>query len=502
MNREKLLQNIDEKTILDIVIIGGGATGLGAALDAASRGYKTLLIEKKDFGSGTSSKSTKLIHGGVRYLEQGNFRLVKEALEERGYMLRNAASCTSKVDFILPVYTWWHLIYYYLGLKLYEWMSGIHRIGSTKVLSDKAVIHKMPGISGRGLKAGILYHDGQFNDSKLCILLGQTAVHYGATVLNYAECTGFEYENGKISAVLFTDLIHQKNYRASTKSVINATGAFADSILRLDNPDHEDLIAPSLGIHVVTDLKTGIKAHGLLIPRTTDGRVLFAIPWMNKVIIGTTDSSVESIGYDPDIPSGDVGFIIKNINRYLENPISEKDIKSVFAGIRPLVKGAKHDKTSSLPRDHTIIVSASGMISIIGGKWTTYRKMSEDVVNKAAEISGFLKVSCRTKDIKLDDYGNQEYKSRDSGEAQKIHQDYPFVWSDVTFAIENEMAVTLEDVLARRLRLLFLDTHAAAACASAVAGFMQQEMHQSDKWRKTQIAQFLDTVKKHQINHL
>ena len=500
MQREKLLKTLDTTPVWDIVIIGGGATGLGAALDAADRGYKTLLIEQSDFGKGTSSKSTKLIHGGVRYLEQGNFRLVKEALDERAHMLRNAKSCTSKVDFVLPVYSLWKLLYYYIGLKIYEWMSGSQSIGKTKILSKESVMRQLPGIKTEALQGGVLYHDGQFDDSRFCILIARTAVEKGASILNYTSCTGFEYDNGLIKSVKFTDLIHQKDYMVSTRTVINATGAFADHILRLDNPLHTDLISPSLGIHIVTDKTIGVDRYGLLIPRTSDGRVLFAIPWMDKIIIGTTDSSVEHIDYDPEVPASDVQFILKNINRYLEKPLEEKDIKSVFAGTRPLVKGASHDKTSSLPRDHTIIVSASGMVSVVGGKWTTYRKMAEDVINITAEKGGLFPAECRTKDISLDNHPDRPDGAGLNGNTQKIHPTYPYTWADVDHAIKQEMAVTLEDVLARRLRLLFLDTKAAEECMGDVAEYMQKELKQPDAWKSQQIRLFSESIRKHQIN--
>ncbi|MBK9255406.1 MAG: glycerol-3-phosphate dehydrogenase/oxidase [Saprospiraceae bacterium] len=500
MQRDKLLKNLETDKVWDIVIIGGGATGLGAALDASNRGYKTLLIEQSDFGKGTSSKSTKLIHGGVRYLEQGNLRLVKEALEERGHLLKNAASCTSTVDLILPVYSISRLIYYYLGLKIYELLSGKLAIGKTRILSKTSVVKHFPNIKTDGLIGGVLYQDGQFNDSKLCIRIARTAVQEGATILNYTRCTGFGYENGKINTIRFTDDINKKDYEVHTKTVINASGAFADTILKMDNSDHQNLVSPSLGIHLVVDKNIGIGHFGLLIPKTTDGRVLFAIPWMNKVIIGTTDTTLNKISYDPVIPKDDVEFIIKNINQYLQFPVSEKDVKSVFAGIRPLVKGAKNDKTSSLPRDHTIIISESGLISIIGGKWTTYRKMAEDVVDTAAKRGRLKSVSCKTRSLRIDSqYDDLEIVKTDEFN-KKIHPEYPYTWYDVKYACMNEMAMTPDDVLSRRLRLLFQDSAAAIACSDEVAMFMQKEMNHSDEWRKTQNQDFLKTAYKYLIN--
>jgi glycerol-3-phosphate dehydrogenase len=517
MNRTSLINELQKRQSFDIIIIGGGATGLGAAVDAATRGYKTLLLEKYDFAKGTSSKATKLVHGGVRYLAQGNIKLVRDALRERGLLLKNAAHVTSTLPFIIPCYSWWQKIYYGIGLKIYDAMSGKLGLGNTKILSTQKVIEQLPDVNIKNLKGGVLYTDGQFDDARLAINLAQTALENGATLLNYCSVTNLIKENNSVCGVVCKDELTNMGFPIKSKVVINATGVFVDDIMNMDEDDGENLVTPSQGVHLVIEKKYFTSSNALMIPKTSDGRVLFAVPWHNYVVIGTTDTPVNTIDIEPKPIKEEVAFILQNVNKYLATTITEKDVKSVFVGLRPLVKTKGTKNTSLLARDHTIIISASKLISITGGKWTTYRKMAEEVINNAAYVGKLSKKECVTKTLSVHGnttqksttafsfYGTDEKKMEElynENEEWKetIHPNFPYTKATIIFAVRNEMAYKVEDVLARRLRMLFLDAHAAIEAAPIVATIMANELGKDENWVKQEIDIFTSLAKQYLLS--
>ena len=362
MNRNEQLEKLNTVKVFDIIIIGGGATGLGCAVDAASRGYKTLLLEKYDFAKGTSSRATKLVHGGVRYLAQGNIRLVREALFERGRLLQNAPHVCHTLPFVVPSYKWWQKWYYGFGLWLYEFLSAKLSLGKTSLLSNAKVLELLPSLSTNNLSGAVLYYDGQFDDSRLAINLAQTAIEQGAIVVNYCGVTSFIKDGKNIVGVKATDDVSKKQFEIKGKVVINATGVFADGILQLAEGHEEKTIAPSQGIHLVVDKHFFEGNIGMMIPRTDDGRVLFVIPWHNKLLLGTTDTPVDKIEIEPTALKDEIDFVINHFNRYTSSDITYKDVKSVFVGLRPLAKVSNKKKTSVMPRDHVIKVLPSGLI--------------------------------------------------------------------------------------------------------------------------------------------
>ena len=513
MTRDKMIDRLNETPIWDIIIIGGGATGLGAAVDAATRGYKTLLAEQEDFAKGTSSRSTKLVHGGVRYLAQGNIKLVLDALRERGLLLKNAPHICADLSFIIPAYKWWEKMYYGIGLKIYDIMAGKLSLGNTKIISRQTALQLLPAIETNNLKAGIIYKDGQFDDARLAINLAQTAAENGAAVLNYCKVISLIKENEKITGIIFNDTINKKQYSAKAAVVINATGVFADDILKMDNAAQPNLVSPSQGIHIVLDKKFFPGNDALMIPKTADGRVLFAVPWHGKVVVGTTDTPVKEISLEPKALEEEIQFILKHINLYLNTGITKKDVKSIYAGLRPLVKNIVAKKTSLLPRDHTIVVAKSGLVTITGGKWTTYRKMAKEVIDKAI-IAGKLKnKSCVTAVLKIHGWTNNidtsnalNFYGADAAEIKKLceadesgkellHQSLSYIKASVIWAVRNEMAMTVEDVLARRTRMLFLDAQAAIEAAPMVAKLMAKEMNRDEEWIAQQLNSFITLAK-------
>lgn len=480
-----------------MVVIGGGATGLGIAVDAASRGYKVLLVEQSDFGKGTSSRSTKLVHGGVRYLEHGNIKLVKEALRERGWLLKNAPHLTSVQAFIIPVRKFWQKWYYGLGLRLYDLLSGTLSLGQTKLLSAKETMELLPVLDAKKVKGGVLYYDGQFDDSRLCIDLASTAVLHGATVVNYCKVTGLVKEKKKITAVKVKLHNSEEELEIKTKSVINATGVFTDHILRMDDPAAEQMVDPSQGIHLVVDKIHFPGTHALMIPKTDDKRVLFAVPWLNKVVIGTTDTAVDEITDEPLVLEEEVDYILEHLNRYIEPAIDRSSILSVFAGLRPLVRSKEGTSTALLSRDHTIVVSTSGLVTITGGKWTTYRKMAQEAVDNAVFVSKQDKRLCITKNLPIGDpIATRQKKDNLVREQpaldQLLHPDFEYKWVDVVYAVQHEMAITVEDVLARRTRILFLDAKAAMDCTDIVINLMRETLGESEEWAGDQRSIFLE----------
>ena len=495
MNRSQQLEALSTDTIWDIIVIGGGATGLGSALDATTRGYKTLLIESHDFAKGTSSRSTKLVHGGVRYLEQGNIKLVREALRERGYLLKNAPHLTSVQTFIVPVFSWWEKMFYGIGLKFYDLLSGKLSLGDTQILSKKETVAHLPTINAEKLSGGVLYFDGQFDDSHLAIELAATAIEKGATVINYCKATGFIKANGKITEVACIDVLSEKKYAIKTKVVINATGVFTNAIVQMDDHLQHDLVSPSQGIHLVVDAKFFPGMDAMMIPKTDDGRVLFAVPWHDKVVLGTTDTPIEEISFEPKPLEEEIDFIIKHMNRYCTTLLTRADINSVYVGLRPLVKQKRKGSTALISREHHLSVTPSGMITITGGKWTTYRKMAAVAVDNAGFIGKLNKEKSITAHTPI---GNEALKENrmeeilknDASLKELIHLSYPFIKAQIVYAVKYEMAMGIEDILARRIRLLFLDARIAIAVAPMVASIMAAYLQKDKNWEAAELANF------------
>jgi glycerol-3-phosphate dehydrogenase len=517
MTRQQMINKLESQTTeWDVCIIGGGATGLGAAVDSASRGFKTILLEQYDFAKGTSSRSTKLVHGGVRYLQQGNIKLVLEALRERGILKTNAPHLVKNQSFIVPNYKWWEGPYYGIGLKVYDWMSGRLGLGPSQILSSEETLELAPTLDPEGLRGSVLYHDGQFDDARLAINLAQTSAAKGGVLINYCKVTGLLKTNEKISGVHALDTITGKEYEIRSKTVINATGVFTDSILKMDDANSEDIISPSQGVHVVLDKKFLPGNAAIMVPHTDDGRVLFAVPWHNKVIIGTTDTPVdehtqESLA-EPRAMEEEIDFILQQIGRYLTQPPNRKDIKSVFAGLRPLVK-ASGKKTAELSRDHLITISDAGLITITGGKWTTYRRMAEDVINTAIQKNGLENKPCVTGGLQIHGavehtnfdaplyyYGSDQVAIKvliqnNAALCEPIHPDLPYIKAEIIWAVQNEMCMTVEDALARRTRALLLDAKATVQSAPLVASLMAKEMNKDENWISEQVSAFNETAK-------
>lgn len=514
MNRDVFLQRLrDRHQPWDIAVVGGGATGIGLAVDAASRGYSVVLLEQHDFGKGTSSRSTKLVHGGVRYLQQGNVSLVMEALKERGLLLRNAPHLVRELPFVVPNYQWWEAPFYGIGLKVYDLLAGQYGFGRSRLLSRDEVLERIPTLEREGLRGGVLYHDGQFDDSRLLVNLAQTAAEQGACLLNYVGVTGLlKNAQGFVAGLAFRDAETGESGTLEARCVINATGPFCDGLRRLDAPGAAPLIAPSQGVHLVLprDFLPGDTA--IMVPHTRDGRVMFAIPWHGRVIVGTTDTPVPEASLEPKPSDDEVGFLLETAGAYLARRPSRADLLSVFAGIRPLVKAGESGSTATLSRDHTIEISRSGLLTLTGGKWTTYRKMAEEGVDHAIVLARLRERPCVTRDLHvhgfhqnagrfgaLADYGadadglGQLMEARPEL-ARPLHDGFPVCGAQVVWAVRHEMARTLEDVLARRTRVLFLDIRAALEMAPAVVRLLAGELARDEAWQQRQLTQFRATA--------
>jgi glycerol-3-phosphate dehydrogenase len=483
---------VERQSEWDIIIIGGGATGIGCAVDAASRGYQVLLLEQHDFGKGTSSRSTKLVHGGVRYLEQGNISLVMEALKERGILRQNAPHLVEELAFIVPNYEWWGMPFYGIGLKIYNLLSGKYGFGKSKILSKAETLKRLPTIKAEGLRGGVIYYDGQFDDVRLLINLATTAFQQGATILNYARVFSLiKDEDGLVDGVNFIDEETGQLHQAKAKAVINATGAFCDTVRRFSDEKSNPIIAPSQGIHLVLDKSFLPNDNAIMIPHTSDGRVLFAIPWYEHTLVGTTDTPIKKAVLEPHAFDDEIDFVLKTAGEYLHKPPTRKDILSIFVGVRPLVKSADTKNTASLSRDYTIEIDNSGLVTITGGKWTTYRRMAEDCVNQAANLAGLPEKDCLTTDLKI--------HQTPAGSGEKLDENFAYTIEDVVRAVREEMARTVEDVLARRLRILFLNAKAAIELAPKVAEIMKQELGKDKAWQTEQIKSFKEVAKNYLV---
>jgi glycerol-3-phosphate dehydrogenase len=509
MNRTQMIAKMSNRTSpWDMVIIGGGATGVGVAVDAASRGYEVLLLEQSDFGKGTSSRSTKLVHGGVRYLEQGNISLVMEALKERGLLRQNAPHLVHDLAFIVPNYDWWEAPFYGMGLKVYDLLAGKFGFGPSRLLSRAEILESIPTLKTDGLRGGVIYYDGQFDDSRLLINLATTAAEYGATLVNYCKVTGMLKDDDEyITGVVASDVENGTDYNIFAKVVINATGAFTDQVRHLADPSVQKLISPSQGIHLVFDRSLLPGTSAIMVPHTSDGRVMFAIPWHQHIVVGTTDTAIDEVTLDPVPFEQEIEFILETAGRYLSSPPTRKDVLSVFVGIRPLVKSGA-GATSALSRDHTIHIDGTGLLTICGGKWTTYRHMAEDCVDHAATLARLGEKTCITKNLRIHGYHEnrqvlgelavygsdamriQEIIHTDPTLGQKLHQALPYTAAEVVFAARAEMARTVDDFLSRRARALFLNADAAVDMAPEVARLMAHELSKDARWVNNQIAEF------------
>jgi glycerol-3-phosphate dehydrogenase len=500
------------------MVIGGGATGLGVALDAAARGYKALLVEQSDFAKGTSSRSTKLVHGGVRYLAQGDLKLVREASVERGLLYRNAPHLVKNQIFIIPIYDYWAMLKYTMGLKIYDWISGNLTLGDSSFISRKKTLERMPGIKAAGLLGGVLFHDGQFDDSRLAINLAQSILENGGCAINYIKVIGLlKDDDKKINGAVIQDEETGIKYNIKSKAVVNATGVFVDAILQMDNHSSKKTICVSQGVHLVLDKKFFPSDHALMIPETSDGRVLFAVPWHNKVVIGTTDTLVAEASLEPHALEKEILFILETASLYLTQKPHRSNVLSVFAGLRPLAipkEGEK--KTKEISRSHKIIISVSNLFTILGGKWTTYRKMGEDVINRIEKEFNWDHTVTPTASMHIYGYANgvswsdplyfygsdtARIRERMNGTANElISESLKIHKLQVQWAVEHEMARTVEDVLSRRTRALLLDARESIRIAPEVAKIMSKDLNKDEKWVKQQVEEYTRLANNYIIN--
>jgi glycerol-3-phosphate dehydrogenase len=502
--REELIARLRQPVAYDIAIVGGGATGLGVALDAAARGFSVVLVESHDFAKGTSSRATKLVHGGVRYLAQGNISLVREALHERTRLLHNAPHLAQPLAFVMPSYKWWETPFYGIGLTLYDALAGKAGLGKTEFLNRTQTLRLLPNARAQGLSGGVKYWDGQFNDARLALALGRTAATRGALLVNYCRASQLLFEDGKVAGLLCTDVETGDEIRVRSRCVVNATGVWVDALRQQDgdaNPGDgrrptRPMVAPSQGVHLVVDRDFLAGDTALMVPKTADGRVLFAVPWLGKVILGTTDTPREDLAREPQAFKEEVAFILSEAARYLTRSPRRQDVRSVWVGLRPLVKPQDDDgdNTKGLSREHTVLVSRSNLVTVTGGKWTTYRAMAEDVLQKCVERSLLAsRAAGVTADLRLVGAGSEGARQssieaspglHSYGSEQPLVQQMPGAAAElapglteamVRFAVRHEYARCVEDVLARRSRLLFLDAALAAAIARRTGDIVAEE---------------------------
>ena len=517
--RENLLRQLGAQPAWDLIVIGGGATGLGVALDGISRGFKTLLLEQADFAKGTSSRSTKLVHGGVRYLAQGNVGLVREALYERACCSKMPPICVANQVFIIPCYAWWDRLFYTIGLKMYDLLAGRLSLGASVPISRAETLRRLSNIQAQGLSGGMLYHDGQFDDARLAVNLAQTAIEQGGTVLNHFRVRGLlKDDHGNVCGVQATDEETGRSYELQGKVVVNATGIFVDDILQMDKPGAQKLVRPSQGVHLVLDKSFLPGEAALMIPQTDDGRVLFAVPWHGCVVLGTTDTPITERSQEPQALEEEIEFILRTAGRYLTRAPQRPDVRSVFAGLRPLAAAPDGtEQTKEISRSHKILVSEAGLITITGGKWTTYRRMGQDTVDRAIELGKLPKAASRTSTLLI--HGAQPTPDRHShlyvyGSdqpalqqliaerpelGQRLVPELEFLRAEVVWAARHELARTVEDVLARRVRLLFLDAEAAVRSAPVVAALLAEELGRDAEWQQQQVAAFTKIARRYQL---
>jgi glycerol-3-phosphate dehydrogenase len=516
MQREEMLRKVRERQQpWDIAVIGGGATGVGVAVDAASRGFDVVLVEAHDFGKGTSSRSTKLVHGGVRYLEQGNIPLVMSALKERGLLRQNAPHLVHDLAFVVPNYSWWEAPFYGIGLKLYDLLAGKYGFGASKLLSKEETLARLPGLEPADLLGGVVYYDGQFDDARLLIHLAMTAADQGAALLNYCPATALlRGEDGYVNGLTARDQETGEELQIPARVVVNATGVFTDSVRRMADPSAEPLVVTSQGIHLVFDRSFLKGDTALMVPRTSDGRVLFVIPWHGHAVAGTTDTPVDAPSLEPRPLEEEIEFILETAAQYLTRPPKRADVLAVYVGLRPLVKG--EGKTSTLSRDHVIHVDTSGLLTITGGKWTTYRHMAEDCVDHAITLGRLRDEPCATRNLRihgfaqdsgsqgeLEVYGADAEKirelARDPWLGRQLHPDLPYLAAEIVWAAREEMARTVEDALARRTRALFLNAGAAIKMAEPAAWLLAAELGRNEAWVAAQVSEFCALAKQYQV---
>lgn len=509
MDRNSVLEIIKSNITWDLVIIGGGATGIGALLEAASRGYKALLLEQSDFTKSTSSKSTKLVHGGVRYLAQGDVKLVREASIERGLLYRNAPHLVKNQAFIIPSYTWWGRPWYTAGLKLYDLLAGKLSMGNSVAISKTETLANLPTIKSKNLRGGVLYHDGQFDDSRLAINVLQTAFEQGGYAINYLAVNNLIKDAaGKIIGLQAYDSENKQQYTIKSKMVLNATGVFTDEILKMDNPENATTIRPSQGVHVVLDKDFLPGNHALMVPKTDDGRVLFLVPWYGKVIVGTTDTPIQEASLEPQALESEIEFILKTAGQYLTRAPQRADVRSVFAGLRPLAAVNKNSqRTKEVSRSHKIMVAPSGLVSILGGKWTTFRRMAEEAIDQVETTANWPHQASITSNLKIhaaatpNGTGNLSNYGTDAIHIQKLITAHPelgahlstslgIIKAQVIWAVREEMARTVEDFLARRVRALLLDARESIRIAPETARLMAQELNLPEAWEQQQIQEY------------
>jgi len=478
LNRGNFLARIaGRREPWDIAVVGGGATGVGIALDAAARGYEVVLVEQHDFGKGTSSRSTKLVHGGVRYLQQGNVSLVMEALKERGLLLRNAPHLVSDLEFVVPNYQWWEAPFYGIGMKVYDLLAGKYGFGPSQILSREEVLARIPTLARDGLRGGVKYHDGQFDDARLLIDMVSTAARHGACLVNYARVVALrKSDDGFVGGLDFRDEETGMRHEVRARCVINATGPFCDELRALDRPGSAPIISPSQGVHVVLPREFLPGETAIMVPHTRDGRVMFAIPWHGHAVVGTTDTPIPRATLEPAPQEQEIEFILETAAGYLARRPGRGDVLSVFTGIRPLVKAGDTSSTAALSRDHTLEISSSGLLTIAGGKWTTYRRMAEDAVDHAMVLGRLEERPCMTRELRIRDPG--------------VHEE------SAAWYARHEMARTVEDVLARRTRLLFLDARAALGRAPQVARELGAALGRDEGWQRSQLEQFNETARR------
>lgn len=510
MNRGELIERLRERrTPWDLVVIGGGATGVAIALDAASRGYHVALAERHDFGKGTSSRSTKLVHGGVRYLEQGNVPLVMEALKERGLLKENAPHLVSELAFVVPNYEWWEAPFYGVGLRLYDLLAGKYGFGASRNLSREETLARLPTIRTEGLRGGVVYYDGQFDDARLLTHMAMTAVEQGAVLANYCPVIAITLNPaGLVEGVRVRDEETGAEHELRARAVVNATGAFSDTVRRMADAEAAPMVAPSQGIHLVFDASFLPGGSAIMVPHTSDGRVMFAIPWHGHTLVGTTDTALDSVAEEPAPFAHEIGFILETAAQYLHHAPSREDVLSAWAGIRPLVRAPGAASTAALSRDHSIHVDRNGLLTIAGGKWTTARKMAEDCVDQAALLAGLDERECVTKRLRIHGYhhhaaryGPRSVYGSDAiaigdliraqpGLGAPLDGELPYVEAEVVWAARWEMARTVEDVLARRTRALALNARAALRMAPRVAALLARELGHGAAWEQEQVRMF------------